>query len=291
MESISDFYSIRYPEIAAVASEDGSMVELIETFECTGGAMWVQAHYRKSPLVRSVRSVGNSSRFILSAGRADLALQGSHFPAGISAVELTPDEIGISYLGLGGGGVGASICRSTARGVVRSTSDPSGGGKQAGSTIWLPRRQRVIIGVDDTDTPEEGATWTLVHNIARSVADERSRYLSHTIVQLFPVPYRTKNCVAIAAEFASSEPEKLAGRFQQVLEEKTLSEETGMAVFTGFDPAPLMPFARAVKRGEVKRDDLDEVTGFTDVRIAGRGLIGAVAAIPFYTRYDEALSL
>lgn len=291
MENISDFYSIRYPEIAAVASEDGSLVEVIETFECTGGAMWVQAHYIKSPLVRSARSIGNTSRFILSTGKADLALQGSYFPAGISAVEVTPGEIAVSYLGLGGGGVGASICRSTARGVVRSTADSSGGGKLAGSTIWLPRRQRVIIGVDDTDTPEAGATWTLVHNISKAVADDRSRYLSHTIVQLFPVPYRTKNCVAIAAEFASSEPERLADRFQQLLEENTLSEETGMAVFAGFDPAPLMPFARVVKSGEVKRDDLEAVAEFIDVRIAGRGLIGAVAAIPFYTRYDEALSL
>ena len=65
--------------------------------------------------------------------------------------------------------------------------------------------QRVLIGVDDTDTPEEGATWTLVHNIARAVEDEQSVYLSHTIVQLFPVPYRTKNCVSIVVEFATTD--------------------------------------------------------------------------------------
>ena len=64
---------------------------------------------------------------------------------------------------------------------------PPGGGKIAGATIWLPRSQRVLIGVDDTDTREEGATWTLVHNIAKAVEDEHSVYLSHTIVQLFPV--------------------------------------------------------------------------------------------------------
>ena len=77
-------------------------------------------------------------------------------------------------------------------GVLRSRSDESGGGKVAGSTIWLPRMQRVLIGVDDTDTPDEGATWTLVHNIAKAVEGEHSVYLSHTIVQLFPVPYLYK---------------------------------------------------------------------------------------------------
>ncbi|MDD3952258.1 MAG: hypothetical protein PHW59_14185, partial [Desulfobacterales bacterium] len=196
------------------------------------------------------------------------------------------------YRGLGGGGVGASICRASAPGVVRYRSDPAGGGRLAGSTIWLPRRERVIIGVDDTDTPEEGATWTLAHNIARAVEDDRSRYLSHTIVQLFPVPYRTKNCVAIACEFATSDPDGLVRRYRDLLEEYTLSEETGMAVWQGFDPSPLEEFGGRVKRGEVSSDDL---AALADRRLSvvmdGRGAIGAAAAIPFATRYEEALAL
>ena len=68
-------------------------------------------------------------------------------------VQVNPSEIAITYIGMGGGGVGAAACRSDAKGVLRSRSDESGGGKVAGSTIWLPRMQRVLIGVDDTDTP------------------------------------------------------------------------------------------------------------------------------------------
>jgi methanogenesis imperfect marker protein 11 len=231
-------------------------------------------------------------RYLLRPGESDLALEGSHFPAGISAVFVDEDEIRVSYVGLGGGGVGASICRSYAQGVTRSTNDPSGGGKRAGSTVWLPRRQRVLIGVDDTDTPEQGATWTLVHNIARAVEDPQSRYLSHTIVQLYPVPYRTKNCVSIVAEFASSEPARLIDHFAGLLDRYTLSEDTGMAVYTGFDPSGLLDFAWKVKRGEVAQGlilDIDDI----NLRIVrnGRGCIGAVAAIPFYTRYEEALTL
>lgn len=291
MENISDPYSIHYPQIVAVAAEDDSAVELVETFDCIGGAMWARYHYRKSPLVRSVRTLGNTTRYVLEPGTVELPLEGSHFPAGISSVAVDDDEIAVSYIGMGGGGVGASICRSTARGVSRCVTDPSGGGRVAGCTVWLPRRSRVLIGIDDTDTAEEGATWTLAHNIARSVEDDRSRYLSHTIVQLFPVPYRTKNCVGIVCEFASSEPALLADRFQRLLERYTLSEDTGMAVFTGFDPAPLESFGWAVKRGEVTREDLATVRNQVEMRIEGRGIIGAVAAIPFATRYEEALSL
>ena len=153
--------------------------------------------------------------------------------------------------------------------------------------------KRVLIGVDDTDTQEEGATWTLVHNIARAVENEHSVYLSHTIVQLFPVAYRTKNCVGLVAEFATSDPGGLVSRFHQLLEKYTLSAKTGMAVYTGFTPSEeLLTYGRKVKRGEV---ETGLMTSIRDPRLRtvmnGRGIVGAVAAIPFYTRYEEALEL
>ncbi len=293
MASISDPYVIRYPQIVAMADETGSSVELIEFFDCIGGAMWTQHHYAQSPLVRSVRCVGSTTRFLLRPGSVDLALEGSRFPAGISAVSVIGDEIAVTYIGMGGGGVGATSCRAAAKGVLREQCDPSGGGKVASATLWLPRRQRVLIGVDDTDTAEEGATWTLVHNIARAVENEQSVYLSHTIVQLFPVAYRTKNCVSLVAEFATTEPERLVGRFGELLKKYTLSQKTGMAVYTGFSPSTeLMEYAKDVKRGEVTPDRVQNLRD-PNLRIVmnGRGITGAVAALPFFTRYEVALEL
>jgi methanogenesis imperfect marker protein 11 len=293
MANLSEPYVIHYPRIVAVADENGENVELIEFFDCTGGAMWSKCHYAKSPIVRNVRCVGSTMRYLLKTGTVDLALEGSRFPAGIAGCTVDTAEIAITYIGMGGGGVGAAACRSDAAGVIRSRSDPAGGGKVAGATIWLPRLQRVLIGVDDTDTPEEGATWTLVHNIARAVENERSVYLSHTIVQLFPVPYRTKNCVGLVAEFATSDPEGLVARFRELLEHYTLSEKTGMAVYTGFSPSEdLLAYGWKVKRGEVEAGLAGRI-GDPRLRIVmnGRGIVGAVAAIPFYTNYEEALML
>jgi methanogenesis imperfect marker protein 11 len=293
MTTIPEPYVIHYPRIVAVADEAGNQVELIEFFDCTGGAMWSKHHYAQSPVVKNVRVVGQTMRYKVIPGTVDLALEGSRFPAGISSCKVEKSEIVITYLGMGGGGVGAAACRSDAQGVLRSRCDESGGGKVAGSTIWLPRMQRVLIGVDDTDTPDEGATWTLVHNIAQAVGDEQSVYLSHTIVQLFPVPYRTKNCVSIVAEFATTDIQGLTGRFHQLLEQYTLSQKTGMAVYTGFTPSEnLLEYGRNVKRGEIEPGVLDRLDD-KNLRIImnGRGIIGAVAAIPFYTRYEEALEL
>jgi methanogenesis imperfect marker protein 11 len=293
MVNISEPYVIHYPRIVAVARKDGMRVELIEFFECVGGAMWSKCHYAKSPIVEEVRCVGNTMRYLVKSGSVDLALEGSRFPAGISACSVDESEIAISYIGLGGGGVGAAACRSEAAGVLRSRSDVSGGGKVAGATIWLRRMQRVLIGVDDTDTPEDGATWTLVHNIAKTVEDDQCIYLSHTIVQLFPVPYRTKNCVGLVAEFATTDPEGLTARFQQLLERYTLSGKTGMAVYTGFSPSQdLLEFGWKVKRGEIDPRLLENLND-PDLRIimTGRGVVGAVASLPFYTNYTEALEL
>jgi len=293
MMNLSEPYVIHYPRIVAVADAAGSHVELIEFFDCVGGAMWSKHHYVQSPVVKNVRSVGQTMRYLLTPGTVDLALEGSRFPAGISSCIVDTSEITVTYIGMGGGGVGAAACRSDAQGVMRSRSDESGGGKVAGATIWLPRRQRVLIGVDDTDTPEEGATWTLVHNIAKAVEDEQSVYLSHTIVQLFPVPYRTKNCVSLVAEFATTDARGLTDRFRHLLERYTLSEKTGMAVYTGFFPSKrLLEYGWNVKRGEIEPGVLDRLNDKNlQIVINGRGIIGAVAAIPFYTRYEEALEL
>ncbi|MDD1703950.1 MAG: DUF1743 domain-containing protein [Methanoregula sp.] len=293
MANISEPYVIHYPQIVAVADESGKHVELIEFFDCVGGAMWSKHHYAQSPVVKDVRCIGATMRYLLEPKTVDLSLEGSRFPAGISSCELDSNEIAITYIGMGGGGVGAAACRSDARGVLRDRSDPAGGGKVAGATIWLPRKQRILIGVDDTDTPSEGATWTLVHNIARAVEDDSSTYLSHTIVQLFPVPYRTKNCVGLVAEFATSDPDGLIDRFHQLLKKYTLSEKTGMAVYFGFSPsAQLYAFGRAVKRGEVRPETLAALKD-EKLRIVmnGRGITGAVGALPFFTRYEEALEL
>lgn len=292
LERLDEPYTITYPQITAVANKEGTCIELIEFFDCVGGAMWAMHHYAQSPLVKGVRNVGGTMRYFLRPGSVNLDLTGSKFPAGISQVTVTDDEIGIEYIGMGGGGVGASICRALAKGVIRGRYDQSGGGKLAGSEVWLVRRERVLIGIDDTDTPDEGATWTLAHNIAKAVEDEESRYLSHTIVQLFPVPFKTKNCVSTVCEFASSHPEHLVQNFHDYLREYTLSPHTGMAVYRGFDPRKLLDFGRKVKKRQISFDAVDAIEDKNlTVHMHGRGKVGAVAALPFYCNFQEALDV
>jgi methanogenesis imperfect marker protein 11 len=202
-------------------------------------------------------------------------------------------EVEVTYAGLGGGGVGATLSRAKADDVLRYSVTECGGGRVARGTIVLPRRERVIIGVDDTDSKTTGATWSLIHNIASKVDRPEARYISHSLVQLFPVPTKTQNCVSTVVEFAClpGKAEGMLSDFKALLRKYTVSEQTGMAVFRDFDPSELLPFGQRCKMERVQYEDALEAAGNAGVQILlnGQGLIGAVAALPFCAQPDESI--
>jgi methanogenesis imperfect marker protein 11 len=290
---LEDPYAVIYRQIHAVANEDRDQVEILERSNCYGGSAWARYHYSKGPLIISSRAVGDWFRYQVHSSRINLDLISSKVSAGIESVLIKDDEIEITYTGLGGGGVGATLSRAGAGDVLHYDITESGGGRAARGTITVPRRDRLIVGVDNTDSKTVGATWTLVHNIASKVDRHEARYISHSLIQLFPVPTKTQNCVSTAVEFAC-----LPGRanamicdFKAILERYSVSDETGMAVFRGFDPSALLAYGLRCKNERVRYEDAlkaaDEAGA--EIIVGGQGLIGAVAALPFYARPDESI--
>ncbi len=97
----------------------------------------------------------------------------------------------------------ACFCRGLARGVERVEVLELGVEKFGKATIVLPRLEKLIVSVDDTDSEEEGTTYALVHNIAVEASDSRARYLTRVNAQLYPEnPDKTKNCMSTAVSFA-----------------------------------------------------------------------------------------
>ena len=290
---LEDPYVVIYKQIHAVVDQEGKQVELMERSSCYGGSAWARYHYSRGPLVLSSRNLGEWFRYMISPGSADLDLVSSKRSAGIESVQVQGQEVEVTYAGLGGGGVGATLSRAKADDVLRYSVTECGGGRVARGTIVLPRRERVIIGVDDTDSKTLGATWSLIHNIASKVDRPEARYISHSLVQLFPVPTKTQNCVSTVVEFACL-PEKAEGMlsdFKALLRKYTVSEQTGMAVFRDFDPSELLPFGQRCEMERVLYEDALEAARLAGVQILlnGQGLIGAVAALPFCARPDESI--
>ena len=290
---LEDPYVVVYKQIHAVVDDDAKRVELLERSSCYGGSAWARYHYSRGPLVISSCNQGEWFRYMLNPGSADLELASSRRSAGIESVKVSGSEVEVTYAGLGGGGVGATLSRARADDVLRYDATECGGGMVARGTIVLPRRERMIIGVDDTDSKTVGATWSLIHNIAQKVDRPEARYISHSLVQLFPVPTKTQNCVSTVVEFAClpGKGEGMLGDFRALLKKYTVSEQTGMAVFRDFDPSELLPFGQRCKNERVSYEDAVEVARRAGVQIImkGQGLIGAIAALPFNARPDESI--
>ncbi|MFZ2535040.1 methanogenesis marker protein 11 [Methanothrix sp.] len=290
---LEDPYVVVYKQIHAVVDDDAKRVELLERSSCYGGSAWARYHYSRGPLVISSCNQGEWFRYMLNPGNVDLDLVSSKRSAGIESVKVSGSEVEVTYAGLGGGGVGATLSRARAEDVLRYDATECGGGRVARGTIVLPRRERMIIGVDDTDSKTVGATWSLIHNIAQKVDRPEARYISHSLVQLFPVPTKTQNCVSTVVEFAClpGRGEGMLGDFRALLQKYTVSEQTGMAVFRDFDPSELLAFGLRCKRERVSYEDAVKVAQEAGVQIImkGQGLIGAIAALPFNARPDESI--
>ncbi len=291
---LKDPYTIPYKGIYAVCDKNNEYAEIIEHTNCYGGAAWSKFHYSHSPLILKTRSIGNMIRYLVRTGTSNLELRPSRFAAGIESVLVDGDEVSITYAGLGGGGVGATKCRALAEGVLRYECTESGGGRSAKGTIVVPRRERVIIGIDDTDTKEKGATWTLTHNIAKELDCLESIYLSHSLVQLFPVAARTQNCVSTVLEFACVSKvakEELLQSIRAALIKYSVSKDTGMAVLSDFDAAGVQEYSMKCRSGELSRGYALQYAKEHDVEvwIDGNGIIGALAALSWFAQPDESV--
>lgn len=289
-------YTISYKGIYAVCNQDNRYAEIIEHPRCYGGASWARYHYSNSPLILHVKTIGDMTRYLVKTGTSNLELKPSTFAAGIESVTVENDRVEITYAGLGGGGVGATKCRAYADGVASYNITESGGGRSAKGKIVVPRRERLIIGIDDTDTKEKGATWTLTHNIADSLSCEDAVYLSHSIVQLYPVSAKTQNCVSTVLEFGcvnEATKRKILQEVKNALLKYSVSDETGMVALSGFDAIDVYEYSKMCRTGEVSKNFTIQYAKDHGVEIwlDGNGVIGALAALPWFARPDESIRL
>lgn len=293
-----------YERIVAMVDPKASLLEIHEFHargKCIGGSAWEIYHYpRVSSLVINAKREGARNIFLVKLGECKLNLIPGIAGAGIEKATFFEDEIRITYAGLAGGGIAATICRGMAENVKGIEVYERGGGSQLGrATLVLPLRKKVILGVDDTDEPGNGATWGLVNELSYSMEKEGlASYLGHVIVQLYTKnPNKTTNCVSIAATFAvdPKDENRLIETFRDRLKNSTYSEHTGMAVYRGIEPPEFIrDFSIEAKTRLLELSDAERAAaGKVElVPITGkRGLIGALAAIGFANDPDEAVKV
>ena len=296
-EKFTDPWIAPYEKVLTMV--DGDKVEIVEYHPCISGSHWLLNQYRNnSELIDSAYRDGNKHVYKCHVGSAPLDLKASFNAAGIDEIIIDGDEVKVTHASLAGAGVGAGMCRGMGEGVKYIELIEVGGGSKAGkATVVTPKLEKVVIGVDDTDTKDAGATWTMAHNLGVELAGEGYEYLDHIIVQLYPHnPHKTQNCVSIALTFAVEESKKqdLIDRVIEILKRDTLSDKTAIAILEGLDiPRKLREYAMATKTGMMDVETAESVAKELDIPLIAvsgeQGKVGALAALGLYDDVEEAV--
>lgn len=298
-EQFKDPWIAPYKKVITMV--DGDHVELVEYHPCISGSQWMISQYKRSSnLVLDSRRDGDKHTYFLRTGKSDMSLKPSLNAAGIEEVHIEGDEVRVIHAGLAGAGVGAAMCRGMAYGVKRVELYDVGGGSKVGrAAVITPVMEKVVLGIDDTDTKDEGATWTLANNTGMELSKMGFEYLDHVTVQLYPHnPNKTQNCVAIALVFAvkPGEKDKLVKKACEIFKKHTLSDKTAIAVLEGLKiPAKLREYGEAAKKSMIYLGEAQKVAeevGVELVEVTGaHGEIGALAALGLYDDLEEAVKV
>lgn len=207
---------------------------------------------------------------------------------GLSALKVEGDEVRTTWFGIAGATVGIGACIPQCSDVIRTEYPDDfqiGGAHRAHVDIITPKMVRVIIGIDDTDTKERGASWVV--SLKLGMECPIGRFLEHKIIQLNPkVPNKTTNCCSTAVSFAVKEEEipALIEYAVDFVRKQSYSEDAVITVFQGLEvPEKLRDYGWSCKSVLYTTDDaikVAEETGVQIISVTGlKGVIGAVAAI------------
>lgn len=278
--------------IFTLVDEKNGVAQVIEECSAKGPVEWDACNRKRAGgAITDITVEGNTIIMDTIIGEGEL-----HFgPAskdlggqGLRSLTVDGDNVRTTWVGLAGASVGVGACMPQGPGTIAAEYPDDvkiGGAHKVEVTVITPKLIRVIISVDDTDTKEKGASWSMMLKAARECPV--GTFLKHKIIQLNPnVPQKTTNCSSSGVSFAVKESElpALLEYFKDAFRRNTYSQETTMAYFVGLRiPKELEDYGWNAKKVIYRPQqalDVAERTGVQVVEITGkRGTIGAVAAI------------
>ncbi|RZN45226.1 hypothetical protein EF808_07160 [archaeon] len=296
-------YMSPYERIYALIDDDKNDIELHEYHargKCNGGAAWETYHFpRTSRIVNGVAREGARNIFTLSTGEEKLDLIPGICGAGLESARIKGDKVELTYAGLAGGGVAVTVCRGMAYNIDGIEIHSMGGGAKLGrATLHLPAYKKLVFGVDDTDIPGEGATWSIMNEIGyKAEQDGMAHYIDHTITQLYPhAPKKTTNCVTVAINLACplGQEKQLKQYLLDNLAERTYSDDASAVFWEKVKiPDELRRYTQNAKNRIVdltEAEDTAKENGVELVEVTGpMGKIGAVASIGLHRDRERAV--
>lgn len=275
-----------------MVDEENGVAQIVEMCVARGPGEWdVVNRKRTGGVITDVRIEGHTITMDTVLGEKDLnfgPVSAEVGGQGISAMKVEGDTVRTTWHGIAGASVGIGACIPQCRDVISAEYPDDfkmGGAHRARVDIITPKLVRVIIGLDDTDTKEKGASW--VTALKMGTECPIGRFIDHKIIQLNPkVPNKTTNCCSTAVSFAVAEKDipALVEYCRQFVLKESYSEDSVMTVFKGLRiPEKLREFGWNAKSVLLSQEDAVAAAaenGVEIINITGtKGTIGAVAAI------------
>lgn len=278
--------------LITMVDERAGRAKIIEECCAQGPVEWDAVNrLRAHGVVEHVEVMGTTLIMDARVGEGEVRFGPASKESGGQALKslLVKDgKVETTWIGLAGASVGVGACLPQAEGVekVEFVGDELvGGGRRVEIKITTPLHRRLIIGIDDTDTKDKGATWVLGLRLGRE--SPKGIFLSHKIVQLNPhAPQKTTNCASTGVGFAVA-PEEVKSAVawaKDFVARNTFSDQTSVAVYEGLDvPRKLVKYGADAKETILAIHDAEHVAKECGVELheitGRRGMIGAVAAI------------
>ena len=287
-----------------MVDEENGIAQIVERCSAQGPAEWDVVNRRRTGgVITNVRM--NSDKMVMDAVIGEKELNfgpvSEHVGGqGMMALRVEGDEVRTTWYGIAGASIGIGACIPGCKDVIRTEYPDDfqiGGAHRAHVDIITPKLVRVIIGIDDTDTKEKGASW--VTSLKLGMSCPVGHFLEHKIIQLNPlVPTKTTNCCSTAVSFAVREEDipKLIEYAVDFVRKESFSDGSVITVFRGLKvPEALEEFGWSCKSVLYSQDDavrVAEESGVQIISVTGmKGVIGAVAAIGCFDLGEKAAGI
>lgn len=275
-----------------IVDEKNGLAQIIETCTSKGSIEWdVINRKRTGGVITNMELEGNTVTMdtLIGEGQLNFGPASSELGGqGIYKLTVDGDEVHTFWTGIAGAGIGIGACIPQADTVIKTIYPDDfkmGGAHTVNTEIVTPKMIKVIIGMDDTDTKDGGASW--VTSLKMATTCPYGKFLEHKIIQLNPkAPNKTTNCCSTAVSFVvyPKDLNKLIEHCVDFVTKNTLSDNTVMTVFTGLKiPEKLVDWGWKAKSILYTKEEAYQAAKENDVRVINidkdNGVIGAVAAI------------
>jgi len=284
----------RYAAISALPSSacrrifttiDGDRVEIHHDCMSSANAAFCAYHHSHAGgIIENVSRDGTLIREWARLGHTDVDI-GLHPSAavGVAGIERDGEDLIQHIRCIGGPAYSLTDMMSHAEGVCDVHVQRSGDIVEG--SVRTRALTHMIIGIDDTDNRERGATFALALALLQRLETMKGVLpISHHIAMLNPsIPKKTagNSCSYIEVAIPSERYEGVRDRALLFIQDESLSPDWGIAFRRGFSlPKDLRAFGERARNEVIEPAEADRAAAENGVDLfGGQGRIGALAAV------------